>query len=88
MSDSESDTGRVPRDNPLFSGDGASAPQNPARSADHDFDYDTDDESDYCLTCDNEGYIVDCCDDICHGQGYCIHGDNITCPDCHGLNSW
>jgi len=34
MSDSESDTVRVPRDNPLFSGDGPSAPQNPDRSAD------------------------------------------------------
>jgi len=35
MSDSESETVRVPRDNPLFSGDGPSAPKNPDRSADH-----------------------------------------------------
>jgi len=33
MSDSESDTTRVPRDNPLFSGDGPSDLQNPDCSA-------------------------------------------------------
>jgi hypothetical protein len=26
-----------------------------------------------------------CCDDLCHGQGYCIHHDGvIECPYCHG----
>lgn len=35
MSDSESDTVRVPRDNPLFSGEGPSVTQNPGRSADN-----------------------------------------------------
>jgi hypothetical protein len=34
MSDSESKTARVPRDNRLFSGDGPRAPKNPDRSAD------------------------------------------------------
>ena len=37
-----------------------------------------------CMRCDGEGFIVNCCDDICHGQGRCMHGDNDVCPDCHG----
>lgn len=38
-----------------------------------------------CETCWGEGYIVTCCDDICVGSGYCIHGDGEKiCPDCQG----
>lgn len=38
-----------------------------------------------CITCWGQGFIVDCCDDICQGQGYCMHGDgNVVCPDCGG----
>lgn len=38
-----------------------------------------------CLTCDGEGTIITCCDDICVGGGHCIHGDGEEiCPDCEG----
>jgi hypothetical protein len=38
-----------------------------------------------CLTCNGEGFIVTCCDDLCVGGGHCIHGDGEeTCPDCLG----
>jgi hypothetical protein len=38
-----------------------------------------------CLTCDGEGVIVTCCDDMCVGLGFCIHGDGFDiCPDCGG----
>lgn len=42
-------------------------------------------DDDYCYRCDNSGVIITCCDDICHGLGYCIHGDGEDiCPDCKG----
>jgi hypothetical protein len=46
-------------------------------------------EDDYCdaqcLTCDGEGILLVCPDDLCQGQGWCMHGDGeIVCPDCHG----
>lgn len=38
-----------------------------------------------CETCDGDGFIVTCIDDMCVGMGYCIHGDgDTTCPECHG----
>jgi hypothetical protein len=37
-----------------------------------------------CWNCGGEGTIVDCCDDLCHGQDWCMHGDNRMCPECHG----
>lgn len=38
-----------------------------------------------CMTCNGEGFIVTCFDDICNGLGYCIHGDGEeTCPECGG----
>lgn len=38
-----------------------------------------------CLRCDGTGEVLFCPDDMCHGLGYCIHGDGQTiCPDCHG----
>ena len=39
----------------------------------------------FCHTCGGEGFILVCIDDLCHGVGYCIHGDGEdVCPDCHG----
>ena len=46
---------------------------------DEDFD-----EPAACWNCGGEGTIVDCCDDLCHGQDWCMHGDNRMCPECHG----
>lgn len=37
-----------------------------------------------CWGCGGEGTVVDCCDDLCHGQDWCMHGDNRTCRECHG----
>jgi hypothetical protein len=45
---------------------------------------DHDDDS-YCPTCLGEGLVLICCDDICVGQGYCMHGDGgEVCPECGG----
>lgn len=44
-----------------------------------------DDEGACCHVCDGSGDINDCCDDICQGQGYCMHGDGMRiCPACKG----
>ena len=41
----------------------------------------------YCYECGGKGFIISCCDDICHGLGYCIHGDGMQdCPSCK--NEW
>lgn len=38
-----------------------------------------------CWACGGEGIEITCCDDICHGIGYCMHGDGQRmCPECHG----
>jgi hypothetical protein len=39
-----------------------------------------------CPDCWGAGWGVVCCDDLCRGVGYCIHGDNgeAACPYCHG----
>lgn len=38
-----------------------------------------------CDRCNGEGEIMVCIDDICHGQGECIHGDGYAlCPNCKG----
>ena len=38
-----------------------------------------------CPECNGEGFVCDCCDDICASQGYCIHEDgNVTCGMCLG----
>jgi hypothetical protein len=50
-------------------------------------DYDAEDG--YCMRCDNQGFIVTCCDDLCRGAGECMHGDGETvCPDCKGDSAW
>lgn len=56
-------------------------------------DYPDDDDGAYlgdfrepatCWACGGEGNEIDCCDDLCHGQGWCMHGDNRTCRECGG----
>lgn len=38
-----------------------------------------------CWNCGGEGFVITCCDDMCHGQGYCMHGDGEdVCGACHG----
>lgn len=44
-----------------------------------------DDGQQECQRCGGSGEIMTCSDDLCHGQGYCIHGDSIdVCPACQG----
>jgi hypothetical protein len=44
-----------------------------------------DDEGD-CHRCNGEGRILVCIDDLCQGQGECIHGDGYAvCPVCKGV---
>lgn len=38
-----------------------------------------------CWRCGGEGIEVFCVDDLCHGAGFCIHGDGDgPCRECHG----
>jgi hypothetical protein len=38
-----------------------------------------------CPECNGNGYAITCCDDMCNGLGYCIHGDGEEmCPVCLG----
>lgn len=38
-----------------------------------------------CPDCHGEGFVVDCCDDMCVGAGECIHGDGeAVCETCEG----
>ena len=49
-------------------------------------EYDEFADDGYCPDCNGEGWIVTCIDDICHGLGYCIHGDGdrmCACNDGH-----
>ena len=42
-------------------------------------------EGRFCPDCDGQGFHLVCCDDICHGLGYCIHGDGEEpCARCGG----
>lgn len=42
-------------------------------------------EDESCQECDGTGVIITCCDDLCVGGGYCIHGDgDEMCPACEG----
>jgi len=42
-------------------------------------------EPECCDECMGEGIICICLDDICQGQGWCMHGDGMaTCPSCDG----
>jgi hypothetical protein len=46
-------------------------------------DYYPDDDEGYCDACDGDGWILTCCDDICHGLGYCMHGDGMEMCECN-----
>lgn len=51
--------------------------------------YDDDYDGEYlgratCWGCGGEGTQIECCDDLCHGQDWCMHGDNRVCRECHG----
>ena len=38
-----------------------------------------------CWNCGGEGFTIICCDDLCHGQGYCMHGNgHQCCTECNG----
>lgn len=42
------------------------------------------DDFDVCPECYGEGWKVVCWDDICVGQGWCMHGDgDAPCPVCN-----
>lgn len=44
-----------------------------------------DDEEVVCSECNGECTVLVCVDDLCHGQGWCMHGDGeIDCPHCNG----
>lgn len=44
-----------------------------------------DDDRQECYKCGGRGEFVDCCDDLCYGQEYCIHGDPpAKCDECGG----
>lgn len=72
----------------------AVAPWEPASELEwmwEECEWDERDEGDYlgeavtCWGCGGEGIVVFCCDDICQGQGYCMHGDGDSiCRDCGG----
>jgi hypothetical protein len=54
-----------------------------------DLDDDADDaylgEAVTCWGCGGEGIDITCMDDLCHGQGWCMHGDGERpCPQCGG----
>ena len=41
-------------------------------------------EPSICASCWGAGEVINCCDDLCHGTGHFIHGDNEVCPECGG----
>lgn len=50
----------------------------------HEMDDRFEDEDDGCYRCGGARYIVTCIDDMCHGAGYCFHGDGEdACPVCN-----
>lgn len=68
----------------------ASGPQTVRGQTEGNDDFDAEDyfeDDGYCNTCGGEGFIITCVDDLCHGGGYCIHGDGErVCPECKGRN--
>ena len=40
------------------------------------------DEEPVCYECDGEGIKVTCMDDLCIGQGWCMHGDGMELCAC------
>lgn len=46
---------------------------------------DDDEELVECPNCGGSGVLLVCCDDICQGQGYCMHDDGEeVCTTCEG----
>lgn len=38
-----------------------------------------------CWKCGGDGFVVTCWDDLCRGQGHCMHGDGeAMCSECRG----
>lgn len=49
-----------------------------------DYNHDNEEPMSGCYACGGRHYVVDCIDDICHGQDDCIHGDPPTpCRVCN-----
>jgi len=49
------------------------------------------DDANCCYHCGGVGFVVICCDDLCHGAGHCMHGDGEEdCPVCNadGWREW
>ena len=41
-----------------------------------------------CQQCGGAGALLVCVDDLCHAQGWCMHGDGMeTCPECRGTGT-
>lgn len=57
--------------------------RNPDELIESDDEGDYDDLDDACQICDGSGWILDCCDDMCRGVGYCIHGDGMRICSCN-----
>ena len=54
-------------------------------SGDYPIDFEWEDEFAACYECNGTGQVLICCDDLCHGLGYCMHGDGeIMCHVCKG----
>ena len=76
-----------------FTPEDAQAPYVPEPKEEHwndDHCWDSGDEGHYfgelvtCWSCGGEGNEILCCDDLCNGQGWCMHGDNYACRECGG----
>ena len=49
---------------------------------DDEMDYEPSDEGE-CPECGGRGFIQNCPDDLCQGEGGCIHGvGDECCPEC------
>lgn len=51
---------------------------------DCDDDFGCPDDGYECDACSGTGIVVECCDDICQGRGWCMHGDSHECRRCGG----
>ena len=55
----------------------------PAKPLDEYDDYGGEPQA--CWECGGRGWKITCCDDMCHGQDECIHGDGESaCSNCGG----
>ncbi len=62
----------------------------PTPDADEDREIDDRGDDDFhepatCWKCGGDGVVIVCIDDLCHGAGYCFHGDgHEMCGVCRG----